>query len=698
VTSCPVCGLSDAVRCRDESRFYLDGRLTAICFHGHDGSGEKHFYPDTGELIKSVPMQPFELFYRALETTEARGFGPAFLATECGIFRVTKDARAQVAVPFPTEKDIIDADALEAAIVAAPLYDGASMSGLELRRVEINGTVPGKWFKVLGSQGVYIANPRIQPKAVVIFEGVWDAVAGAWDAFNHDSQNYAFCAIKAGTQAALVKRTLDAHFPGVPVLIITDQDGAGKGARTRLKKLGTLAILPGVGMAKDYRAADSTARWEALLIGIELALQSEPPRDDKLSRNEDGGIRRTPGNLAKILRSDPRWGERLSRNEMTQDIRYDGIVVVDSFVDYVQEAIEDAYGTPFGREETAAKIAAQADQQLIHPVREMLMALPKHDGKERLGNLALEVLGNNTVLARKYLIHFFVGAVRRVLRPGLKMDSVPVLVGKQGIGKSTFWRIIASDKWFCDSAVDLDSKDGAMTIHRGWITELGEIDHLADKVQERVKGFLSQCQDTYRPPFSRTTQVFPRSCVIVGSTNRMGFLTDPTGSRRYWPIACPQPIRLDLLIEWRDQLLAEALMMEAVGVEHYLPAHLETLRAIDAFEFEATDPWDTLIDQAIKNLRKYPPMLPDGKPRPREDGYSGSEIMTQMGISAIQQTRGKQMHLTELLKQKLWTKGGRTGPGGTGGSHLWIPPEDPDQQTNQPQPTSTNLEFSEILQ
>ena len=679
--TCPVCGKSDAIACKEESRFYLDGHLTAICFHGHDTGNPILFYVETGTVVKKLSLSLHETFYKTLETSEARGFGPAFLASACGLYRVTRNSLACVPLPFPTEKDLIESDKLESVIMAAPLYDGIVMSGLELRRVEINNTVPGKWYKVLGNQGVYIANPAIQPKVVVVFEGVWDAVAGAWDAFNHDSQNYAFCAIKAGTQPALLKRTLHAHLPGIPVLIITDQDNAGKGARSRLKKLGTLAILPGAGLAKDYRAADPKLRWDILLDGIERALTAETPHDDQLARNEDGDIRKTPGNLAKILRSDPLWSDRLSKNEMTQDIRYDGHVVTDAFVDFVQERIEDSYGLPFGREEVACKIAAQAEQQTIHPVREMLLALPKHDGTERLGNLASLILNNDDPLPRQYLIRFLVGAVRRVFHPGLKMDSVPVLVGKQGIGKSTFWRILASDSFFVDSSVDLESKDGAITIHRGWITELGEIDHVtSQRAQERVKSFLSQSQDTYRPPFGRSAQVFPRSCVIVGSTNREGFLTDPTGSRRYWPILCPGPIQLDTLLEWREQLLAEAITMMEAGVEHYLPSHLETIREENSSTFEAPDPWFDLIDLALNNLMKLG-HLPS-------EGYAASDILTHMGLSAFQQTRSTQMHLAELLKQKKWTKKHYT----VSRTIRWFPEQEI------PEIPRRYLPFSEVLQ
>lgn len=277
--TCPICEKSDAVRCKEDPRFYRDGRLTAICFHGHGNGKPVVFDAETGATLQHVSLEPFEALYHALESGGARGFGAAFLAEHCGIYQVTRAALATVQVPFPTEQNLIEAEKQDAVIVAAPLFDGAAMVGLELRMVEASSGKVQRWFKVLGAQGLYIANPRIQPKAVVAMEGTWDAVAGAWDAFQNDSQNYAFTSIKAGTKVQQVIRTHEAHFPGVPVLIITDQDGAGKGARHRLRKAGTLAILPGTGMAKDYREADSKARWNALLAGIEQALLRGAVRD-----------------------------------------------------------------------------------------------------------------------------------------------------------------------------------------------------------------------------------------------------------------------------------------------------------------------------------------------------------------------------------------------------------------------------------
>ena len=369
---------------------------------------------------------------------------------------------------------------------------------------------------------------------------------------------------------------------------------------------------------------------------------------DLLVRDARSGlVKRTPGNLAKILRLDPQWGTRLQRDEMTMDVLYDGKPVTDSFVDFVQEEIEDHYRLSFGREEVAAKLVAQANATLIHPVREMLLSLPIWDGVERLSRVGKEILGNGDTLTTQYLTRFLVAACRRVLQPGLKVDAAPILVGPQGIGKSTFWAILAG-QWFGDSAVDLDSKDGALVIHKNWITELGEIDHVTSaKVQERVKAFMSQSSDTLRPPFGKAVMVFKRSCVLVGSTNREGFLTDPTGSRRYWPIKVDRALDNAKLRAWRDQLLAEAMDLEANGLEHWLPPAIEAMRQDAAANFEADEPWSDQVDDAVVRLATQ------GKSP--SDGFSIAQLFDEMGIGAQHQTRSNVMKLAEVLKKKGWT-------------------------------------------
>lgn len=280
--NCPVCGTSDKISAKDEPRFYRDGRLTAVCWHGHGNGRKVVFDAETGTLLKHHELQPFEALYREAEASvQARGMGGAFLAQYAGIFSLTAEVIERARPSVITEQDHLEAVKAGGVLTVAPQYLGPNLAGLEVRMVEVKaGQKVARTFKMEGARGVYIANPMLQPEAVVIFEGTWDAATAAWDAFDHDEPDrFAFCSIPADFTAKLLRETLAAHFPGVPALLVSDQDGAGKGLRARMSRAGVAhpAILQGVGRAKDYRDADPGRRWDALLEAIEATFQAPAP-------------------------------------------------------------------------------------------------------------------------------------------------------------------------------------------------------------------------------------------------------------------------------------------------------------------------------------------------------------------------------------------------------------------------------------
>ena len=410
--------------------------------------------------------------------------------------------------------------------------------------------------------------------------------------------------------------------------------------------------------AKSGRAAvgsklqeQPSGRWFPPAPGTEVSVDAGGAGnlDEILHRNDKDKIIKSAGNLAKILRLGTPWGRNLALNEMSQEIIYKGQVVGDTFIDWVQERLEDTWHLTFGREDVAAKLVAQASLNRIHPVREMLLALPAWDGVERIRKVPLEILGDPSPLAYQYVMRTLVGACRRVFHPGTKVDTVLVLIGEQGIYKSTFFRILAGEEFFGDSPIDLESKDGPMVLHRSFINELAEIDHTTTtRAAERIKAFTSTSRDIFRPPFGKSVQVFLRSCIIVGTANRDAFLVDPSGSRRFWPIKVRQNINLALLAEWRDQIWSEALDLFHTGVEHWLTPELEKLRAADSENFEAEDPWTVQVDLAVDSLAHAG--------RFASNGFSLAELLSQMGVQVQQQNRAASMKLADILRLKGWIK------------------------------------------
>ena len=99
------------------------------------------------------------------------------------------------------------------------------------------------------------------------------------------------------------------------------------------------------------------------------------------------------------------------------------------------------------------------------------------------------------------------------------MDSILVLEGEQGKGKSTAVRILGADLWARDITGDLSSKDAAVGIQSVWIGEMAELSSLRRSDQETVKGFISRRIDHYRPPYGRNSIDRARHTVFVATTN-----------------------------------------------------------------------------------------------------------------------------------------------------------------------------------
>jgi predicted P-loop ATPase len=137
---------------------------------------------------------------------------------------------------------------------------------------------------------------------------------------------------------------------------------------------------------------------------------------------------------------------------------------------------------------------------------------------------------------------------------------MPVLEGEQGTGKSTALRYLFGDRFFIDHLPDFHSKDSFQQLQGAWCVEVAELSALSKADVKDVKQFLSRLVDKFRPPFGRLPIQVPRRSVFWGTVNpeEGGYLRDPTGARRFWPIETKR-IDTDAILRDRDQLWAEAV-------------------------------------------------------------------------------------------------------------------------------------------
>lgn len=154
--------------------------------------------------------------------------------------------------------------------------------------------------------------------------------------------------------------------------------------------------------------------------------------------------------------------------------------------------------------------------------------------------------------------NFLKGMAKRIIQPGCKFDSVLILEGKQGCGKSTSLSIIGGD-WHLETTLRADSKDFFMQFRGKLIVEFSEGETMSRTETKNMKAMISTQVDTYRAPYGRTMKDVPRRCVFAMSTNQDEYLKDESGNRRFFPVEVKGMVDVDWLRVHRQQLFAEAL-------------------------------------------------------------------------------------------------------------------------------------------
>lgn len=188
-----------------------------------------------------------------------------------------------------------------------------------------------------------------------------------------------------------------------------------------------------------------------------------------------------------------------------------------------------------GRDKVQDAMIMCAEQNGFNEVLDYLNSL-KWDGIERLDRLFIDYLGaEDNVYTRAVARKSLTAAVARAFEPGCKYDTMPILIGRQGAGKSTLIRTMGK-KWYADGLSTFEGKEAAENIQGKWIIEAGEMAGYTRAEENASKQFLSRQVDVFRQAYGRRTQEYPRRCVFFGSSNQYEFLKDITGNRRFWPV------------------------------------------------------------------------------------------------------------------------------------------------------------------
>lgn len=385
--------------------------------------------------------------------------------------------------------------------------------------------------------------------------------------------------------------------------------------------------LPSFIKMNELAAADEDVK--KLLIHERLQNANEDFADSdwqlELDIDKQGQVKATLDNLMLILRNDEGL-KNIAFNRHRDGIDARGGLpwqqIKDGWNDSDNAAlkvyINHKYGV-YSPTKTKDAILTAASERAYHPIKEYLESLPPWDGVGRIDNLLRDYFGaDDNSYTRAVIRKSITAAVARIYQPGIKFDSVLILNGPQGIGKSTFFSKLAGE-WFSDSLTVTDMKDkaGPEKLQGYWILELGELAGMRKTEAETVKSFISRVDDKYRASYGISVENHPRQCIIVGSTNAEdGFLRDITGNRRFWPVRVSgnsekKPWQIaDAEVR---QIWAEALVLYKNGEKLYLEgedAETAVQEQADAMETDEREGLvraylDTLLPENWDDMNLY---------------------------------------------------------------------------------------------
>ena len=333
-----------------------------------------------------------------------------------------------------------------------------------------------------------------------------------------------------------------------------------------------------------------------------------------LELDKSGHVKNTLHNLTLILENDPNL-KGVVFNQLLDGMEIKGEVPWKHPSKFWRDAddaqlisyVDTHYGTFSARNYDIA-VTKVADDRAYHPIREFIESLPEWDKVPRVDTLLMDYLGaGDTAYVRAVTRKTLCAAISRVLRPGCKFDSMLVLNGPQGVGKSTLIAKLAGE-WFSDSLNLGDTKDktAAEKLQGYWILEIGELAGLKKAEVETLRSFLSRQNDIYRAAFGKRATPHLRQCVFFGTTNaESGYLRDTTGNRRFWPVKTPgsgKKQSWNLTHEEILQIWAEALVYVRQGEKLYLSPEMDALAKDEQREAMESDEREGLVREYLDTL------------------------------------------------------------------------------------------------
>lgn len=324
---------------------------------------------------------------------------------------------------------------------------------------------------------------------------------------------------------------------------------------------------------------------------------------ENLQCDDKGCIKGNDENCAKILANHPdcenllftnsRTGVHFIRHEppweMPEHRRNYPVMLHDADGQSIAVWLVEQTGSAFGVRRALETAMAVAQQNSEDPFKDWLLAL-KWDGIPRLSRWLIDYAGaEDSEYTRAVGEAWLTALVARTLRDDAKVDNMLVLVGPQGVGKSSLLAAVVPYRdLFTDYLPERD-QDRIIALGVHSIIEVAELSAFGRKDNEYVKALLSGQAEYVRRPYGRAIEKIVKRAVFSGSTNaEHGFLSDATGGRRYWVVKTGQCLPAAFAAV-REQILAEAVARFNTEKKWHLTDELERAAVAVQEEYREND-------------------------------------------------------------------------------------------------------------
>ena len=501
---------------------------------------------------------------------------------------------------------------------------------------------------------------------------------------------------------------------GRPVVVWPDADKAGiKAGRTVVEKaffadafsVHTVPVEEGNGQdAADYSTEDIrrlvAAAGEAESPDVGSGIQGPPSKAAQYIHPDQHGLRAVLDYLRLEIRQNPRnlrveirrvgapgdakaWAKQWDADfqpgywiPVTDNVEAS---LYQASIEHFTFSYEERGNRPANWTERDFRLAVlnNCPRPSVDPFRTWLEELPAWDGQARISRLWIDTLGMpDTELSREAGRRFLIGAVRRTYDPGCIHDWIPVLVGPQGLGKSSMLGALVSPapEWFADGTqLDGTPKERMETTGPAVISEFSEMAGLDRADSASFKTYLSRKADQLRPAYGHNAQRSPRRWVGVGTANPDpdGVLpSDHTGARRYIVMVSEYEGTPDELAPWAAkargwvrenlfQLWAEALHEHNEAVKRGGESSMNTVGHLRSAQEAAAEGFQRRFE-GMQNVAAQ--LLDYGLDYERAHGYGPTiaELIVQAGLANTEgeasKDRSTQINLGKELAAAYWSK------------------------------------------